>query len=103
MARKNQLSGKLENNQPQGWQDQIKTRQAEAETEPKKAPTKTSTYKRKTFLMTQELIDRIQAVSERENVGQNELVRYLIDRALQQVEQGEHALPTRPGRNTLGI
>ena len=99
--RKNQLSEKLESsNQPQGWQDQIKMGQPEPT--PQKPPTKTSTYIRKTYLMNQELIDRIQAVVEQENVGQNELVRYLVDMALTQIEDGTHELPTRPGRNTLG-
>ena len=106
MARKNQLSGKLggEGEEPQGWQDQIKTRaSAQAEPDPPPLPTKTSTYIRKTYLMNQELIDRLQTVVEQANVGQNELVRYLVDMALRQIEEGTHELPTRPGRNTLGV
>lgn len=104
MARKNRLTEQLEGqqSQPQRWQNQIKS-DATPAVEKAKPPTKTGTYTRKTFLMTDELIQRIQSVADRENVGQNELVRYLLDLGLQQVEEGSHELPTRPGRNTLGV
>jgi hypothetical protein len=97
--RKNAISDKLENvpGQPAGWRDQV--------TQP---PTPTSVkadrLRRKTYLLTPALIARVSDLADRERVGVNELVRYLLTYALDQVETGEHSLPARPvAQRTLGV
>ncbi len=41
---------------------------------------------------------------DRERVGQNELVRYLLAYALEQIESGKHKLPAEPvQQRTLGV
>ena len=99
--RKQELSEKLVNHAPQGWRDQVgpsatATAEAEAATG--------GHYIRKTYLITPELIDRIKGLADRERVGQNELVRYLLAFALDQVESGRHILPAQPvQQRTLGV
>ena len=45
---------------------------------------------------------RLTALAERERVGQSELVRYLLDFALREIEEGRHQLPAEPvDRRTL--
>lgn len=51
---------------------------------------------RKTFLVTPALIARINRVSKQQSVGQNELVRYLLEWSLDQVESGAHTIPLKP-------
>jgi len=71
--------------------------------EPEKTPKPEPKFKRKTYLMTDELITRIEAIAEAENVGINELHRYLVDLALTQIEDGTHKLKTHSTRRrTLG-
>jgi hypothetical protein len=85
------------------WEDQVvQSRQATAppqapEPEPEEPSDK---LQRKTFLITPTLIDRINRVAKTNSVGQNELVRYLLDWSLEQVELGTHPLPLKP-RYTL--
>ena len=58
--------------------------------------------KRKTFYLSDTLTARIAALADRERVGQSELVRYLLDFALCEIEDGRHQLPTEPiDRRTL--
>jgi hypothetical protein len=100
--RKQELSEKLASNPPQGWRDQVGPT-------PDPIPTETEAsragqYIRKTYLMTPALIDRIKALADEERVGQNELVRYLLAFALDQVDSGRHALPAQPvQQRTLGV
>jgi len=68
--------------QPPGWKEQISP-----------AKLKTETYIRKTYLISPELIERIKVTAEREQVGQNELVRYILAWALEQLDQGGLSLP----------
>jgi hypothetical protein len=51
---------------------------------------------RKTFLVTPVLINRINRLSKQQSVGQNELVRYLLEWSLDQVESGAHKIPLKP-------
>ncbi len=96
--RKNAISHKLdaETAPPAGWRDQVIATPA--------APEKEAKLQRKTYLLTPALIDRIGAVAGREQVGVNELVRYLLSYALDQVETGQHSLPAQPvAQRTLGV
>lgn len=100
MARpkKNELAGKLGGEQPQGWRDQV------GAPEPVQATPKVGRYYRKTFLITSELEDRIREMADKERVGQNELVRYLLAYSLAQIESGKHKLPAKPvQQRTLGV
>ena len=90
MARKNDLSSKLESSpgrQP-GWRDTITGTQQPAPRRQKKVPQEEeqeSPLKRKTYLLTPELIDQIASLAEEERVGINELVRFLLRSALEQI------------------
>jgi hypothetical protein len=100
--RKDALTGKLGGDaSPLGWRDQV----GKLEPEPESTSSeRTGKLKRKTYLVTQELEDRLRDLAEREQIGQNELVRYLLDHALKQVETGVHQLPAQPiQRRTLGV
>ena len=55
---------------------------------------------RKTYLLTNEIINRIQLMAKEYGVGQNELVRHLLDYGLTHVDEGVHQLPVQQ-RNTL--
>ena len=92
-GKREKMTDKLTSDKPAGWDEQI--------TGP--APSKsTSELVRKTYLLTPELIARVEALADTENVGLNELVRWLLDDALRRVETGETALPTKPvERRTL--
>jgi hypothetical protein len=52
----------------------------------------------RTYLLTPELVDRIDAAAERHHVGQSDLVRFLLSRSLLEVETGALEIPTRPAR-----
>ena len=59
---------------------------------------------RKTYLMTDELIRRVQMQAEAAGVGVNEMNRYLLTVALEQVEGGQHEIQvTTVTRRTLGV
>ena len=112
MARKNDLSSKLEGStgrQP-GWRDTIRPAQQptsrrtpQREEQEQKGPEKTreSPLKRKTYLLTPELIDQIASLAEEERVGINELVRFLLRSALDQVVADEMEIPTRPAKRRI--
>ena len=105
MAKKNQtkelLAGK---GKAQGWKDQFETEPAtdgEKQAGSKQGAVK---YKRKTYLMSDELIERISAQAERFGVGINETHRYLVALALEQVEAGEHEPEIQEvKKRTLGV
>ena len=87
-----------------GWLDQVGGGQPEPDDEPEKDSARAGVYKRKTFLITDEIEERIRALADREHVGQNELVRYLLTWSLSQIESGKHRLPAEPvEKRTLGV
>lgn len=105
MARKNDLSSKLQSSSESrpGWRDTITgsqqpapRRQPEQEREERESP-----LKRKTYLLTPELIDQIALLAEEERVGINELVRFLLRSALDQIAAEEMEIPTRPAKRTI--
>lgn len=101
--RKQELSEKLATPAPQGWRDQV-SRPVEPEPESEPEVVTGGSYIRKTYLLTPALIDRIKDLADHERVGQNELVRYLLAFALEQVESGRHTLPAQPvQQRTLGV
>jgi len=96
--KKNELTDKLGGEHPQGWRDQV---EAPEEAPPSK---RAGRYYRKTYLITSDLEDRIRGMADQERVGQNELVRYLLAYALEQIESGKHKLPAEPvQQRTLGV
>jgi len=71
--------------QQPGWQDQIEPAR---ESQPPPA-----SYKRKTYLITPAMITRVKATAKEHRVGQNELVRFLLGYALDQLNAGNLELP----------
>ena len=57
-----------------GWLDQVGGGQPEPDAEPEKDSARAGVYKRKTFLITDEIEERIRTLADRDHVGQNELV-----------------------------
>lgn len=97
------LSTKLGGDQPAGWRDHLGPA-LPVVVEPAATPVRIATYKRKTYLITADLEERVQQLADRERVGQNELVRYLLQWALDQVERGAHQLPVTPvEKRTLSV
>ena len=114
MARRKQdLAGKLSgSSEPRpGWRDTItggapapmsqpNVRQPEfmaAEPEPEPA----NKIIRKTYLLYAGMIEEIETLAVQERVGINELVRFLLGTALDQVYNGGLEIPTRPGRRQI--
>jgi len=61
-------------------------------------------YKRKTYLMTDELIRRIETQAEHAGVGVNEMHRYLLTIALTQIESGKYEIEVQTiAKRTLGV
>ena len=114
MARRKQdLAGKLSSGgeaRP-GWRDTITgsapaamgqpaVRQPDfiaAEPEPEPA----NKIIRKTYLLYAGMIEEIETLAAQERVGINELVRFLLGSALDQVYNGGLEIPTRPGRRQI--
>ena len=109
MPRKRDLSSKLESSTDArpGWRDaitggQLQPGRQQQEPEPEPAPqVHESPLKRKTYLLTPELIEQIAALAEQERVGINELVRFLLRSALDQIAADEMEIPTRPARRRI--
>ena len=118
--RRRELASKLNQGEEErrpGWRDTIRAgvqaevaaqaaaveeeAEAEEEAQPQKKKGRTSRLKRKTYLLTPELIDRIASLADEEQVGINELVRYLLRSALYQIEADEMEIPTRPARRQI--
>ena len=102
--RKSLLSDKLNSKKAPGWRDMISQPvQSQPEPEQPTVPTKkpTPVYKRKTYLMTPELIERVNNLADKESLGINELVRYLLELGVDMVEQGTHVIPTQPGKRRI--
>lgn len=51
--------------------------------------------KRKTYLLSDELIKRLDDTAKAHGVGVSELLRYLITHSLNQVDNGTHKLPVK--------
>ncbi|MBP8003202.1 MAG: hypothetical protein KA314_29185 [Chloroflexi bacterium] len=106
MARKKDLASKLSTpatgEARPGWRDTITSGQPVAFglTEPEPAQPE-SLLRRKTYLLTPDLIEQIEALADRERVGINELVRYLLGMALEQVDTGRLNVPTSPGKRRI--
>lgn len=93
MARRRQdLADKLGSGAPvPGWRDMVSTGQP-AERTPAE---KTGETMRKTYLLSAEIIERVANLAQQERVGVNELARYLLTYALDEIESGRHQLPTQ--------
>ena len=92
--RKNQLTEKLGEEKLQGWRDQVGA--TDQPTVPQADDSTTGGYIQIAYLLTPAIEGKIKALAEREHVGQDELVRYLLTFALNKIENGEHKLPTEP-------
>jgi len=57
--------------------------------------------KRKTYLLYTGMIEEIETLAEKERVGINELVRYLLAASLDQVYEGQLVIPTEPGQRQI--
>ncbi len=80
--------------------------QAEKQDSPQLArkPKKRRKHQRKTYLMTDELIERIEAAAESYGVPVNEFHRYLCIVALDAIEGGNHEVEATPKTTyTLGV
>lgn len=77
---------------PKGWANQF----GDAQPTPAGAePGKGGPLKRKTYLMTDELIGRLDATAKANKIGVNELVRYLCKHGLDELDTGANKLPVR--------
>ena len=54
---------------------------------------KAGRYYRKTYLLTEELIDRVKHVADEHGVGHSELVRWALQTLLDEVEEGTREIP----------
>lgn len=102
MARKKELTDKLSApSERPGWRETITTGQPQLE-QPKAAePPEQGVIVRKTFLLTRDLIAKIDGMAKSENVGVNELVRYLLGVAIEQVHSQQLKVPTKPSRQRI--
>ncbi len=108
--RKNQLSDKLGGSQDNrlGWRDTIRLNQPQQQpaapaqaTPPRQQVEQQNKPKRKTYLLTPDLIANIEQLADEERVGINELVRFLLGTAVNLVETGQIEIPTTPGRRKI--
>jgi len=85
--RQQQLEASLESGAPAptGWRDKFQR-------EPAK---KDADYQRKTYLLEPEMVQRVAELAEREEVPINDLVRFLLGHALDEVASGKVELPVR--------
>lgn len=108
--RKQNLANKLtsERKARPGWEDTVDgphgapaetRRPAFVKQEPEPEPA--NKLKRKTYLLYPDMIEEIEAIAEQERVGINELVRYLLGVALDQLYHQELDIPTKPDRRRI--
>ena len=69
--------------------------------DPEPEPEPQNKLKRKTYLLYPGMIEEIQTLANQERVGINDLVRYLLGVALDQVYNGDISIPTQPGRRRI--
>lgn len=50
----------------------------------------------RTYMLSEEVVERLDATARRLAVGQSDLVNFLLDQALTQVEAGKLTVPTKP-------
>jgi hypothetical protein len=83
-----QLEANLESTtQPTNWRDKFQVGVG--------TPKKDTDYQRKTYLLDPEMVAEIASLAKREEVPINDLVRFLLGLALQEVASGEVTLPVR--------
>jgi len=88
MASKKQQTADALNKGPKGWVNQFGDESAPAGKEKGK-------LKRKTYLLTDDLISRLEDTAKAHKVGVNELVRYLVKHGLDGLDAKEYSLPVR--------
>ena len=71
------------------WEEQFSD---SAPTEPLKPEPAEEEFKRATYILTPQLINRLKAQAAEHNVQLNELVRFILDEALTQLEAGQLTL-----------
>lgn len=76
---------------PKGWANQF----GDAPTAPAGPEPGKGKLQRKTYLMTDELISRLDETAKAHGIGVNELVRYLCKHGLDELDTGAHKLPVR--------
>jgi len=117
MARRKQdLAGKIStpsSSARPGWRDAITgggqpeqpavpvRRPSFTEPAPEPVPEPVNKMKRKTYLLYTGMIEEIETLAEKERVGINELVRYLLAASLDQVYEGQLVIPTEPGQRQI--
>ncbi|MCP5095980.1 MAG: hypothetical protein GY943_10540 [Chloroflexi bacterium] len=107
--RKSQLAGKLggKADPKPGWRDTIRLNQPQEQSVEEPTPARTThpvrrnKPKRKTYLLTPDLIERIEILADEERVGINELVRFLLSTSIELIETGQIEIPTAPGRRRI--
>ena len=83
--RSDSLTEKISSKTPQeraGWQDQFQNA-------PPEPPQPQEKYKRQTYLLTPQLIERVKAQAHRHDLQLNDFVRGILDIILTQIENGE--------------
>lgn len=94
MARKDELSGKLDSSQSgERWRRLIGPKDETELLEEDEVLEDLDELKRKTYLLTPRIIRRVERMAEKNDIGINELARYLLTWALDQHESGEAELP----------
>lgn len=109
MARRKQdLAGKIGTgtnpNARPGWRDAISGGQQPEARRPafmQPEPEPANKLTRKTYLLYKGMIEEIETLADQEHVGINELVRFLLGSALDQVYAGKLVIPTKPGRRRI--
>lgn len=111
--RKNDLAGKLSSSSRParpGWRETITLGQPGQQgqqaqrpdfTQRQPEPEPANKLKRKTYLVYAGMIDEIAQLAEQERVGINDLVRFLLGNALDQVYDGTLEIPTQPGKRQI--
>jgi hypothetical protein len=96
--KKNTADALTGNAKPASWQDQI------ASASPPAKSNMRGKLKRKTYLMTDDLIERIEAFAKQHGVGINEAVRFALIAGLDTIDAGDRKVETRViTRHTLGV
>jgi hypothetical protein len=92
MASKKQQTVDALNKKPKGWANQFGDAPAPRPEGTRKEKGKLT---RKTYLLTDDLISRLEDTAKANKVGVNELVRYLVKHGLDALDAKEYSLPVR--------